>query len=327
MCEKQISKKFFLISFSVLASLVLCMCAIIGSSKSAEAKANPSNDFSVDMKCSDGNSIYVFSQSLDIFQMCSEFAATDYIEKSIEEKLPGATLEYVPSESYYGKSTMGVTDVFGTLVILKVNIIQDGESMSRELELFFGMYDEPSEVMYSPLEYVNGLHVELPNLDDGAKGISMVDGNGYLFTDYPYSDAIDISGNVVDEAGNAVDGALVSLTSQAPVNEVPKPVLTVNGEFLFEDVEVSDFPLILNVEKEGYNSEPVTLTEADIIDGKITVTNLLLKTNVEPGGDVVNPGSEIAQTSDISASLVLILLFVAMFGCGVVLTRSLKNQK
>ena len=132
---------------------------------------------------------------------------------------------------------------------------------------------------------------------------------------------ITIAGNVVDSAGNAIDGAKVSLTPENTANAVvPDPVMTVNGTFTFENVDPEILPAMINVEKDGYTFTPVRITENDIVDGKIIVSNLVLK-------QAVQPANEIAQTSDVTASFALALLLLAMCGCAVVLTRAFKNQK
>lgn len=134
---------------------------------------------------------------------------------------------------------------------------------------------------------------------------------------------VTIAGNVVDTAGNAIDGAKVSLTPENVANAVvPEPVMTVNGTFVFENVDSEILPAILNIEKEGYTFVPVRITEDDIVDGNIVLQNLTLDKVPENVTE-----TETAKTMDLNYYLIFALMMVVVSCCGIAYTNRVKNHK
>lgn len=317
MLNKKISSKLLIISITVLASVALCMCAIIGSSKTAEAKANPSNDFSLTFECEPQYNFIAIYDTWDgkdgSFGYDDGIKKFDYWNYLIENwKKVGADSQINYNESYYKlvEPTVytGTNNSLVLFVDLYVNLTVGEETLSGEYTIMITPSDGPDQFISLPWT-VNGKTVTTEQTALSDSKFDFKAGN--------IKQNITISGNIVDEAGNGIDGALVSLTPETPANEIPAPVVTINGAFTFEDVDPGILPAMLNVKKDGYTFEPVRITADDVKDGKISLASIVAKAVEE------KPATEIAQTGDSTAYLAFALMIVAICGCAIASKKSL----
>lgn len=202
------------------------------------------------------------------------------------------------------------------MVLIQGTATLGSQTTELYVPFYFGVAKEDGAEAYDFPSYINGSYVDLPLISDESADnpIYFQPGASYYFTNYSFSSSISISGNVVDEAGNAVDGAKVSVTPENVANAiVPDPVMTVNGTFAFEDVDQSILPATVNVEKDGYSFIPVRITENDVVDGKIVLSNLVL-----------NKSTEVAQTMDINFYFVIALIGIAL--CGIIVAVASRSK-